>query len=58
MTGRDRHQGGFDIINLKDSNNKTFATRLNNVFVIGNGKKTFITLPKDNGLYLTPIEKT
>ena len=57
MTGRDKHQGGFDIINLKDTNNKTFATRLNNVFVIGQGKKPFITLPKDNGLYMTPMEK-
>ena len=58
ITHRDKHQGGFDIVNLKDSNGKIFATRLTNVFVIGNGNKPFITLPKDNGLYLTPIEKT
>ena len=57
ITHRDRHQGGFDIVNLKDTNGKHFATRLTNVFVIGNGNKPFITLPKDNGLYLTPIEK-
>jgi len=58
ITHRDRHQGGFDIVHLKDNNAKVFATRLTNVFVIGKGNKPFITLPKDNGLYLTPIEKS
>jgi small subunit ribosomal protein S4e len=57
ITARDRHHGGFDIIHIKDANGKSFATRMGNVFVIGKGKKPFITLPKDNGLYLTPVEK-
>jgi len=57
ITARDRHQGGFDIVHLKDANGKSFATRINNVFVIGTGKKPLISLPKDKGLYLTPVEK-
>ena len=57
ITARDRHQGGFDIVHVKDANGKSFATRINNVFVIGTGKKPLISLPKDKGLYLTPIEK-
>ncbi len=47
----------YKYIHIKDANGKSFATRMGNVFVIGKGKKPFITLPKDNGLYLTPVEK-
>ncbi len=32
---RERHPGTFDIIHIKDSVGHTFATRLQNVFVIG-----------------------
>lgn len=34
-----------------------FATRIGNVFVAGKGKKPWVTLPKDNGLYLSALEK-
>jgi len=48
--------GSFDIVHIKDSRGKTFATRLSNVFVIGKGKKSEISLPKDKGLYLNNLE--
>jgi len=32
---RERHPGSFDIVHVKDSQGHTFATRLSNVFVIG-----------------------
>jgi len=32
---RERHQGSFDIVHIKDSNGHVFATRLGYVFVIG-----------------------
>ncbi len=57
MTSRDRHLGGFDIVHVRDSNGNTFATRIGNVFIIGKGKNPVISLPKDKGLYLTPVEK-
>jgi small subunit ribosomal protein S4e len=47
----ERHLGSFDIVHLKDSNGKTFATRKNNIFLIGN-KKSEVTLPSGEGLYL------
>ena len=53
---RERHLGGFDIIHVQDERGVSFATRINNVFVIGKGKKPWITLPKYNGVYLSPFE--
>ena len=35
IMSRERHQGSFDIVHIKDSNGHTFATRLAYVFVIG-----------------------
>lgn len=56
ITNLERHPGSFDIIHIKDSNGHSFATRIGNVFVIGKGKKSWITLAKDEGLYLTSLE--
>ena len=47
----ERHLGSFDIVHLRDSNGKTFATRKSNIFLIGN-KKSEVTLPAGEGLYL------
>jgi len=57
ITNRERHFGGFDIIHLRDARGTNFATRISNVFVIGKGKNPWISLPKDKGLYMTPVEK-
>jgi len=57
LTSRDRHLGGFDIVHVRDSRDHTFATRIGNVFIIGKGKNPIISLPKDKGIYLHPIEK-
>merc|ERR1711907_109883 len=53
----EKHQGSFDIAHVKDTNGNQFATRLSNVFVIGDGKKPAISLPKGEGLKLTLIEE-
>ena len=45
-----RHPGSFDIITVKDAINNTFATRKQNVFVIGTGTKPAISLPKGKGI--------
>lgn len=52
----ERHSGSFSIAHLKDANGKTFATRVNNIFIIGD-KKSVITLPEGNGLYLNILEE-
>jgi len=54
---RERHPGSFDIVHIKDANGRTFATRLNNVFVIGQPTKPYISLPKGKGLKLTIAEE-
>lgn len=34
---RERHIGGFEIVHIKDSLDRVFATRVSNVFIIGQG---------------------
>lgn len=57
ITSRERHPGSFDIIHIKDAAGNVFATRINNVFVIGKGTKPLITLPKGGGIKLTINEE-
>lgn len=57
VSHREVHQGGFDIIHLKDSKGHAFATRLVNAFIIGKGKHSTITLPKHDGVRLSIIEE-
>jgi len=42
---RERHPGSFDIVHVKDAAGHTFATRLSNVFIIGKGPKSLVSLP-------------
>jgi len=56
ITHRERHDGGFDIVHIKDAIDNTFATRLSNVFIIGQGKP-WISLPKGKGVKLTIAEE-
>merc|ERR1711893_165626 len=57
ITHRERHPGSFDIVHIKDSLGHTFATRLNNVFVIGKGTKPWVSLPKGKGVKLSIAEE-
>ncbi|KAI8059191.1 ribosomal family S4e-domain-containing protein [Gongronella butleri] len=54
---RERHVGGFEIVHVKDSLDRTFATRISNVFVIGESNKPYISLPKGKGIKLTIAEE-
>lgn len=73
---REKHVGGFDIVHVKDSLERTFATRyvalctkvdsylltsqfssVTNIFVIGEGIKPWISLPKGKGTKLTISEE-
>jgi len=53
VTHRERHPGGFDIVHIKDVAGNSFATRVHNIFVIGKGTKTYISLPRGKGVRLT-----
>ena len=58
LTTIDKHPGSFDIAHVKDANGRSFSTRIGNVFVVGAAKqKTLISLAKDNGIYLSALEK-
>lgn len=52
---KEKHQGSFDIIHIKDAIGQTFSTRASNVFVIGKGTKSFVSLPKAKGIRRTVL---
>mmetsp|Transcript_6282 Transcript_6282/g.14782 ORF Transcript_6282/g.14782 Transcript_6282/m.14782 type:complete len:247 (+) Transcript_6282:46-786(+) len=47
---REHHKGVVEIVRIKDAEGLEFATKISNVFVIGKGKRSFISLPKNKGL--------
>lgn len=57
ITNRKRQPGSFDIVNVKDSQGHTFATRINYIFMIGKGTKPYISLPKAKGVRLSVAEE-
>ncbi|KAK4200330.1 ribosomal family S4e-domain-containing protein [Triangularia verruculosa] len=56
VTHRERHDGGFNIVHIKDAIDNSFATRESNVFIIGQ-EKPWISLPKGKGVKLTIAEE-
>lgn len=57
LTSREKHPGSFEIAHLKDRRGHSFATRAGNVFVIGEGAKPWISLPRAKGIKLSIIEE-
>jgi len=53
----EHHPGSYEIVHVKDTSGNHFATRLSNIFVIGQGKKPVITLPKLKGIKQTLVEE-
>merc|ERR1719183_603896 len=51
------HAGSYDIAHVKDAQGRSFATRKDNIFIIGEGKNPLITLPKRLGLKQTLLEE-
>jgi len=58
IVSRERHPGSFDIIHLKDAAGQQFATRLGNVFVIGKGTKSLVSLPAKKGIKRSILEES
>merc|ERR1712199_64937 len=58
ITSRDKHPGGFDIVNIKDAKGKAFATRIGNSFVIGKkDEANMISTPKGRGIKENILEE-
>ena len=53
----EKHPSSCDIAHVKDAAGHAFATRLNNVFIIGEGKKSVISLLPARGIKLSLIEE-
>jgi len=53
----ERHEGSFNIAHVKDSAGHDFATRLGNVFVLGNESRPLVSLPKGKGIKLSILEE-
>lgn len=51
----EKHPGGFHIVHLKDKRGKAFATRQENVFLLG-AESSEVTLPRGNGILQTIAE--
>lgn len=53
----EHHLNSFDIVTVKDAKGHNFATRLSNVFVIGNGSTPQVSLPKGRGIKKNILEE-
>jgi len=51
----EKHPGSFDIVYVKDSADNEFATRRENLFVIGKGSKPAVRLPPGKGVKLDVV---
>jgi len=57
LQSREKHKGSFEIVHIKDAAGHSFATRGTNCFVIGEGSKPMISLPKGKGIRLDIVEE-
>jgi len=57
IVNKEKHPGSHDIVHLKDRRGNEFATRLGNVFVIGEGSSPIISIPKHKGIKYSVIEE-
>ncbi|BAM41877.1 40S ribosomal protein S4 [Theileria orientalis strain Shintoku] len=57
VVSKEKHPGSFDLVHVRDSNDSTFTTRSSNVFVIGVGTKSYVSLPAERGIRKTIIEQ-
>jgi small subunit ribosomal protein S4e len=58
ITHKEKHPGSFDIVHVKDAAGQSFATRVSNVFVIGKGTRSLVSLPKAKGIKRSVLEES
>lgn len=49
--------GSYDLVTLKDKRGTNFTTRIDYVTILGQGNKTFLTIPSGEGVRKTIIEE-
>jgi len=55
---REKHEGNFDIVHIKDAAGNKFSTRGTNVFIIGKNANTpLVSLPRGKGIRLSIIQE-
>jgi len=58
VESKEKHEGSFDIVHIKDATGNKFATRSTNVFIIGkNLTSHLISLPQGKGIRLSIIQE-
>jgi len=57
VVSKEKHPGSFDIVHIKDASGQAFATRLANVFIIGKGTKSLVSLPRSKGIKKSILEQ-
>ena len=57
LTHINKFPGSYDLVTLKDKKGTQFTTRIDYVTIIGEGNKTFLTLPSGEGIKKTIIEE-
>ncbi|PRP75505.1 40S ribosomal protein S4, X isoform-like [Planoprotostelium fungivorum] len=57
ITKFEKHPGSYDIVHIKDAVGHSFATRSSNVFVIGKGTDSLVSLPKAKGIRKSILEE-
>jgi len=57
IISRDAHPGSFEIVHLRDKKGNNFATRVANVFILGEGKSPAVSLPRGKGISMTVLEE-
>jgi len=53
----EKHDGSHTIVHIEDLAKNTFATRLENAFVLGVGKKALVSLPRGGGIKQSPLQQ-
>lgn len=54
---REKHDGSHDVIYMRDEKGHTWTTLIENVFVLGKGNQSLVSLPKDKGVKLSVLEE-
>jgi len=57
IVSKEKHPGSFDIVHMRDRRGNAFATRIENVFIIGEGSKPAISIPRSKGIRQTILEE-